>query len=76
MEDAFFGYWGSIDADFRTCPVNIAASFSLESHPKYWMKINHTLPMGFHGHGVWDQAFYKPLLDRAYSKLTMGHPIL
>ena len=74
MEDAFFGYWGSIDSDFRACPVNIAASFSLESHPEYWMKINNMLPMGFHGHGVWDPAFYKPLLDLAYSKLNIEHP--
>ncbi len=75
MEDAFFGYWGSVDARFHACPIEIAASFSLESHPQYWMKLTNTLPMGFHGYGVWNQEFYKPLLDKAYAELATEFPI-
>ncbi len=75
MEDAFFGYWGSVDACFHACPIEIAASFSLESHPEYWVKLTNTLPMGFHGYGVWNQEFYKPLLDKAYAELATEFPI-
>lgn len=75
MEDAFFGYQGSIDPSFHACPTNIAASFSLESHPDYWMKLTKRLPMGFHGHGVWGQDFYKPPLHKAYAELDTEFPI-
>jgi hypothetical protein len=70
MEDAFFGYWGSIDAIFHACPAHIAACFALESHPEYWAKLTNKLPMGFHGYEVWGQDFYKPLLDQAYAELS------
>ena len=75
MEDAFFGYWGSMDQYFRACPVNIAATFSLESHPEHWVGLTHTLPMGFHGHGIWSQDFYKPL-DQAFAELSTEFPHL
>ena len=76
MEDAFFGYWGSMDEYFRACPVNIAATFSLESHPEHWVKLTNKLPMGFHGYEVWSQDFYKPLLDQAYAELSTEFPHL
>jgi len=70
MEDAFFGYWGSMDEYFRACPVNIAATFSSESNPEHWVNLTNKLPMGFHGYEVWSQDFYKPLLDQAYAELS------
>lgn len=76
MEDAFFGYWGSMDEYFRACPINIAATFSLESHPEHWVKFTNKLPMGFHGYEVWSQDFYKPLLDQAYAELSTEFPHL
>jgi hypothetical protein len=75
MEDAFFGYWGSIDASFHACPAHIAAIFSLESHPENWIKLTKILPMGFHGHGIWSPDFYQPLLDEAYAKLSTKFPV-
>lgn len=74
MEDVFFGYWGSIDDHFKACPADIAATFSLESHPEYWVKLTEKLPMGFHGHTVWSPDFYKPLLDEAYTALSTEFP--
>lgn len=74
MEDAFFGYWGSIDDHFKACPADIAATFSLESHPEYWVKLTEKLPMGFHAHRVWSPDFYKPLLDEAYTALSTEFP--
>lgn len=76
MEDAFFGYWGSIDEYFQACPPYLAANFSLESDPEFWIKLTNKLPMGFHGHGVWSPDFYKPLLDQAYAELHKEYPIL
>ncbi len=76
MEDAFFGYWGSIDPSFHACPTEIAASFSLESHPEYWMNLTNTLPMGFHGHEVWSQDFYQPILHQTYAELIVAFPSL
>lgn len=76
MEDAFFGYWGVMDQDFHACPINTAATFSLESDPEHWMTITNTLPMGFHGHGVWGSDFYKPLLKSAYIDIIAEHPHL
>jgi hypothetical protein len=74
MEDAFFGYWGTVDNHFRACPKEVAATFSLESHPEYWLKQTGRLPMGFHGYGVWSPEFYKPLLDGAYAELITDFP--
>jgi hypothetical protein len=76
MEDAFFGYWGSMDEYFRACPVNIAATFSSESNPEHWVKLTNKLPMGFHGYEVWSQDFYKPLLDQAFAELSTEFPHL
>ena len=76
MEDAFFGYWGSIDPHFHACPLEIAARFSLEAHPEHWLQITGALPMGFHGFEVWDQDFYPPLLLKAYATLSNAFPEL
>lgn len=76
MEDAFFGYWGSIDKHFQACPPDVAASFSLESDPEYWTKRINKPPMGFHGHSVWSPDFYKPLLNQAYAELHKDYPIV
>jgi hypothetical protein len=76
MEDAFFGYWGSIDRSFHACPTEIAATFSLESHPEHWVKLINKLPMGFHGYEVWSQDFYKPVLESAYAEIITEFPQL
>jgi hypothetical protein len=76
MEDAFFGYWGSIDRSFHACPTEIAATFSLESHPEHWVKLTNKLPMGFHGYEVWSQDFYKPVLESAYAEIITEFPQL
>ena len=76
MEDAFFGYWGSLDSDFHACPPMLAAKFSLEMEPAYWMEKTGVLPMGFHGFEVWHQDFYSPLLQESYQKLSATYPQL
>jgi hypothetical protein len=76
MEDAFFGYWGSIDSDFQACPPLVGAKFSLEMEPAYWIEKTGSLPMGFHGFEVWHQDFYGPLLQKSYIKLTETYPLL
>ena len=38
MEDAFLGYWGSINSDFQVCPSPVGAKFSLEMEPAYWIE--------------------------------------
>jgi hypothetical protein len=74
MEDAFFGYWGSKGDSFRACPPNIAATFSLEMDPEYWLAIGGQLPMGFHGFERRSQSFYNPLLEEKYQKLFAQFP--
>jgi len=76
MEDAFFGYWGSIDPDFHACPPLVAAKFSLEMDPEYWIEKTASLPMGFHGFEVWHNDFYNSLLQEAYQKLSQTYPQL
>lgn len=76
MEDAFFGYWGSIDSNFHACPILTAAKFSLEMDPHYWIERTRTLPMGFHGFEVWQQDFYNSLLQENYATLFEAFPKL
>jgi hypothetical protein len=74
MEDAFFGYWGSLESQFRACPPKIAATFSLEMDPEYWMSIGGLLPMGFHGFERRSQSFYNPILKEKYQHLLKSFP--
>jgi len=74
MEDAFFGYWGSVDPDFHACPPLIAAKFSLEMEPEYWMEQTGVLPMGVHGLEIWHKDFYSSLLHESYLKLHEAYP--
>ncbi len=76
MEDAFFGYWGSLDPDFYACPPLVAAKFSLEMEPSYWMEKTAFLPMGLHGFEVWHKDFYNELLQDRYLKLSENFPQL
>ena len=76
MEDAFFGYWGSIDSSFKACPPLIAAKFALEMEPAYWMEQTGVLPMGLHGFEVWHKDFYNSLLQESYLKLQETYPHL
>ena len=76
MEDAFFGYWGSIDPSFHACPPDIAAAFSFEAYPEHWLKITGSLPMGFHGFEIWGKDFYNPLLQEHYAILRKSYPQL
>jgi hypothetical protein len=76
MEDAFFGYWGSVDQYFHACPILTAAQFSLEMDPSYWVEKTGMLPMGFHGFEVWHQDFYNSLLQESYAKLYEKYPQL
>jgi hypothetical protein len=76
MEDAFFGYWGSIDPHFHACPPLVAASFSLEMEPDYWIKKTGELPMGIHGFEVWHKDFYNSLLQEKYQNLSEAYPQL
>ncbi len=80
MEDVFFGYWGSKDLNYQSCSPEIAAEFSVETHPDYW--VNHTgkFPMGthnFHRTGPeWGNKFYNPILKKCYERLLRDYPIL
>ncbi|QWD68632.1 hypothetical protein AOC21_01595 [Polynucleobacter sp. VK25] len=76
MEDAFFGYWGSLDPDFHACPPLVAARFSLEMEPSHWMEQTGVLPMGMHGFEVWHKDFYNALLQESYQKLRDTYPQL
>jgi len=76
MEDAFFGYWGSVDPSFQACPPLVAATFSLEMDPDYWMKKTGLLPMGLHGFEVWHKDFYNSVLQESYQKLHQAYPQL
>ena len=76
MEDAFFGYWGSIDPTFKACPPLMAAKFALEIEPEFWMAQTGTLPMGLHGFEVWHKDFYNSLLQERYLKLHEAYPQL
>lgn len=76
MEDAFFGYWGSVDQFFHACPPLVAARFSLEMEPDYWMKQTGVVPMGMHGFEVWHKDFYNSLLQESYQKLHETYPQL
>ena len=76
MEDAFFGYWGSIDPHFHACPPLVAAKFSLEMEPDYWMKKTASLPMGIHGFEIWHKDFYNSLLQESFQNLYEAYPQL
>lgn len=76
MEDAFFGYWGSIDPQFHACPPLVAAQFSLEMEPQYWIEKTEQLPMGFHGFEIWHKDFYNSLLQERYTQLLEAYPKL
>lgn len=76
MEDAFFGYWGSLDPNFQACPPLIAAKFALEMDPAHWMEQTGSLPMGLHGFEVWHKDFYNSLLQESYLKLRETYPHL
>ncbi len=76
MEDAFFGYWGSIDPHFHACPPLVAASFSLEMEPDYWIQKTGGLPMGIHGFEIWHKDFYNSLLQESYQNLSEAYPQL
>ena len=74
MEDAFFGYWGSVDQEFHACPPLTAAQFSLEMDPQYWIAKTGVLPMGLHGFEVWHQDFYNAQIQKAYTTLFEVFP--
>ena len=74
MEDAFFGYWGSLDPLFHACPPLTAAKFALEMDPEYWMEQTGALPMGLHGFEVWHKDFYNSLLQESFLKLQEAYP--
>lgn len=76
MEDGFFGYWGSLDPNFHACPPLVAAKFSLEMEPEYWIEKTGRLPMGFHGFEIWHKDFYNSLLEESYQKLFEAYPQL
>lgn len=76
MEDAFWAYWGSIDPHFHACPPLVAARFSLEMEPDYWINKTGELPMGIHGFEIWHQDFYKLLLQESYQNLSEAYPQL
>ncbi|QWE20913.1 DUF5672 family protein [Polynucleobacter sp. AP-Kolm-20A-A1] len=76
MEDVFFGYWGSRDPNFHTCPPKIAAEFSIETYPEYWIEVIGRMPMGTHnierGGPEFGKAFYASILQERYSKLSQA----
>jgi hypothetical protein len=76
LEDMFFGYWGTHDANFQACPAGIAASFSLETNPRYWMTKLTEHPMGLHAPLKWDAKFYLELLQPQYHQIDMVYPEL
>ena len=74
LEDLFFGYWGTHDSHFQACPAGIAASFSLETNPRYWMTKLSEPPMGLHAPFKWDAEFYLELLQPQYEQIDMTYP--
>jgi len=80
MEDVFFGYWGSIDAQFHACPADIGARFSCETYPDHWLKITKRFPMGTHNFErvgpEWAAEFLQPYIQEACSKLLHSFPEL
>ncbi len=76
MEDAFFGYWGVMDPHFHACPPLVAAQFSLEMEPAYWMEQTGVTPMGLHGFEIWHKDFYNSLLAESFTKLEQTYPVL
>jgi hypothetical protein len=75
-EDLFFGYWGTHDSHFQACPVGIAASFALETNPRYWMTDLTEQPMGLHAPFKWDPEYYSALLQPQYDQIDMAYPKL
>jgi hypothetical protein len=76
LEDMFFGYWGTHDPDFKACPPTIAATFALETNPRYWHAKSNALPMGIHAPMKWDPDFYSPLLKQHYDEIDLAYPLL
>lgn len=68
-EDGFFSYWGIRDDRYKSCPVEIASQFAIETDPEYWIGINDKLPMGFHGFEKCSPNFYKSVLEKEFRKL-------
>jgi len=75
VEDLFFGYWGTHDHDFKACPPHIAATFALETNPRYWYAKSNVLPMGIHAHLKWDPDFYSILLKPHYDEIDLAYPL-
>lgn len=74
LEDAFFGYWGQRDASFKSCPIEIASNFALESEPEHWFLKSRQLPMGIHAYEVWSPDFYKPLIESHHHQIDLEFP--
>lgn len=74
LEDAFFGYWGSRDSSFKSCPIEVASNFAFESDPEYWFLRSRQLPMGIHAYDKWSPDFYRPLIKGQHDLIDFEFP--
>jgi hypothetical protein len=72
-EDVFFGYWGTFSDEFLVPTPNIAATFSVETEPEYWIKSHIHLPMGIHGYDVWATNYYHSLLFPYFENIKLQY---
>ena len=68
-EDGFFSYWGCTDKNYRSCPIEIASRFAIETDPKYWISKNGFLAMGCHAFEKCSPEFYTSLLEPFFLEL-------
>ena len=70
-EDAFFSLFGNIDEQFKVAPIDVAASFSIETYPKDVLRINRNLiPFGCHAWTKYDEKFMSQLIENYSSEFN------
>jgi hypothetical protein len=63
-EDGFYSYYGKSSKWFKSCPVNIASQFSIESAPEFWLSENGGhWPMGCHAFNKIEQVQYSKIIN-------------
>ena len=58
-EDAFWGFYGKLDKDFKRADVKTARDFSFEAYPKrMWQRNGYQMSFGCHGWHRYGKEFY------------------
>lgn len=61
-EDAFWGYYGKLDRDFKRADVKTARDFSFEAYPqRMWQRNGYKMPFGCHGWHRYGKEFYSSI---------------